>query len=179
MAEFTATAFAKGIGLHLHLCEELPRVHGDGRLLRQAVSHVLDNAVRFTTKGKLDVMLNCKDPSANDLLLELTTRDTGLGIIALNQERIFDRFAQVESSNTRSFGGTGLGLSLAKTYVEMMGGSITLESVVGDGSSFTIVLALPVIDETKMDKPKETAVRPKIVNMQTVQISKECVKNCV
>lgn len=147
VAEFTAAAFAKGIGLHLRLSEELPPVVGDGRLLRQALTHLLDNAVRFTAKGKVDVILNCADAEADRLAVEIVVRDTGIGITQKDQARIFDRFSQVESNLSRSHDGAGLGLSLVQAYAEIMGGSVKVESALGDGATFTMALQLEAVSD--------------------------------
>lgn len=147
VAEFTAAAHARGIGLYLRLSEELPDVVGDGRLLRQAMSHLLDNAVKFTPKGRVDVMLDCDAPSADRLNVTLSVRDTGIGIEQKDQSRIFDRYKQADNGSTRGFDGTGLGLAMARAYAEMMGGSITVDSTFGEGSTFTMTLEFDTVKD--------------------------------
>ncbi len=154
VAEFSAAAHSKGIGLHLRLCEEMPRVIGDARLLHQAMTHLLDNAVRFTEKGKVDVILNCDASGEGTFKTELIIRDTGIGINKRDQTRIFERFTQVQSDTSRGYDGTGLGLALTKAYVEKMGGAVTVDSKKGEGSTFNLALQFAAADRENLQSRK-------------------------
>jgi signal transduction histidine kinase/ActR/RegA family two-component response regulator len=116
---------------------------GDPTRIRQILTNLCSNAIKFTQKGK--IKLTVRSPSApSDAVMELyiAVADTGIGIAPAQQETIFNKFTQADSSINRKYGGTGLGLAITKTLVELMGGGITLESVATFGSTFTIRLPL-------------------------------------
>ena len=115
----------------------------DAQKLRSAISHLLGNAIKFTLSGQihLEARHERKIGGAADQL-RISITDTGIGIDRADFARIFDVFEQADNSNTRRFGGTGLGLAIVKTYVECLGGEVTLESVLGGGSTFSLHLPL-------------------------------------
>ena len=115
--------------------EGLGIAHVDEQRLRQVLINLLANAVKFTEDGS--VVLTGVDKGHSVLF---SVSDTGIGISPLDQQRLFQPFVQVESSSSRRFGGTGLGLSLSRQFVERMGGTLTLESALGKGSTFTVML---------------------------------------
>lgn len=147
---------AKEKGLEIGLMPEpdLPRfVLGDPLRLQQILVNLLGNAVKFTARGAVSVSVGHRKRDDGSLDLSFVVRDTGLGIPAERMDRLFQRFSQVDASITRQFGGTGLGLAICKALVELMGGTIRAESVVGEGSAFhfTIRAAIgdkPLDDET-------------------------------
>jgi signal transduction histidine kinase len=100
--------------------------------LRQILNNLIGNALKFTSEGSIEIKVFC-----NDHLLFFSVKDTGIGIDPILHEAIFERFRQVELTHSRKYGGTGLGLSLAKAYIEMLGGTNHLESVPGQGSTFS------------------------------------------
>jgi signal transduction histidine kinase len=110
-------------------------VVGDSTRLRQVLVNLIGNAVKFTAKGEVVVRAKA-DSRAGELLLLFTVADTGIGIPADKQARLFKSFSQVDSSTTRHFGGTGLGLAISKRLAELMGGSMWVESEAGRGSRF-------------------------------------------
>jgi signal transduction histidine kinase len=124
---------------HLALTAELPNptltLRTDGDKLRQVLINVIENAVTFTERGRVTV--RAVERGA-DVVFEV--QDTGIGIAAENLERIFEPFWQVEQRKTRRFGGTGLGLSTARRLAKLLGGDVTVESQLGVGSTFRIVL---------------------------------------
>ena len=151
VAEYAAAASAADVELRLRLADEMPNVVGDGRLLRQAVLHVLDNAIRFTQKGQVDVIVKCDDAGtdkdgADKVAVSLIVRDTGIGIEEKHLGEIFERFKQIDSKVLRSQSGSGLGLSLAKSYADLIGGQIETQSVFGEGSTFSINVTLARTD---------------------------------
>jgi signal transduction histidine kinase len=103
---------------------------------KQVLSNLVHNAVKFTPQGGTVAV----SASGEDKWIKIQVSDTGIGIPESEQEKIFDRFYQVDSSLTRKVGGTGIGLNIAKEYVEMHGGKIWVESKFGEGSTFTFTL---------------------------------------
>jgi len=128
-------AQAKGLAVTTAIDPGLPAGIGDPRRVTQVVLNLLGNAIKFTDAGLVAVSLRAEGQS-----LELTVRDTGPGIAPADQGRVFNEFQQLDSSSTRAKGGTGLGLSISKRIVDLHGGSITLESRVGEGAVFRVRL---------------------------------------
>ena len=130
-------AYEKGIELSYFIAPEVPRaVMGDITRLRQVIINLLSNGVKFTNEGRVSVHVQA---SQNEGIPEIVfaVNDTGIGILASKQAAIFESFSQADSSTTRQFGGTGLGLAICKRLVELMGGSIWVESEEGKGSTFS------------------------------------------
>jgi len=109
---------------------------GDPTRLRQVILNLVGNAIKFTSSGEVSVSVQAEPQADQPALLRFTVRDTGLGIPPEKQKAIFSAFTQAESSTTRNFGGTGLGLTISRRLVEMLGGRIWLESQPGRGSAF-------------------------------------------
>jgi PAS domain S-box-containing protein len=136
-------AAAKKLVLALELPGALPtRVLGDPLRLKQVLINLMSNAVKFTSSGS--VTLRARQLTCNGRLVSLRfeVADTGIGIAAEQQARIFEPFTQADSSTTRRFGGTGLGLSIVRSLVDMMGGQLELQSWPGQGSAFSVTLTL-------------------------------------
>jgi signal transduction histidine kinase len=136
----TPMAAEKGLSLQLQLPDEPIRVVSDEHKIRQVVTNLLSNAVKFTDRGGIQVSGAISDGSA-----VVEVRDTGIGIAAGDIDRIFDPFWQVEPAATRRFGGTGLGLGVARKLVRLLEGRLDVSSEVGRGSAFTLVLPLTVM----------------------------------
>lgn len=142
---FSQQASKKGLELLADLPpEENLVVRGDALRLRQIVVNLLGNAVKFTARGEIFLRLRVVERSELGLKFQLTVSDTGIGIPLEAQQRIFEHFAQADGSTTRQYGGTGLGLAISQRLVDMMGGSIDVESQPGRGAAFTVELALPI-----------------------------------
>jgi CheY-like chemotaxis protein/HPt (histidine-containing phosphotransfer) domain-containing protein len=134
---FSGAARLKKINLAHLLSPSTPRsVIGDEGRVRQVLTNVLGNAVKFTAAGEVVLYVDAADIGGDRIRLDFRVRDTGIGIPPEKQRDIFDIFAQVDGSTTRRYGGTGLGLSIARQLCEMMGGSISVESELGAGSTF-------------------------------------------
>jgi signal transduction histidine kinase/DNA-binding response OmpR family regulator len=134
-------AQAKGLEIACMIDARLPRhVSGDAVRLRQVLLNLAGNAVKFTETGGVAVMV---EPDAGPAGVSFAVRDTGIGIAPDAQARIFEEFEQAEGGMTRKFGGTGLGLTISRRIVERMGGSLTLQSAPGQGSTFRFTVALP------------------------------------
>jgi len=139
---------------------EIPeRAKGDGDRLRQILNNLLSNAVKFTESG--DIILRIEKGSQphaeNTFPLRISVRDTGIGIPADKIAMLFNRFEQVDSSMTRRFGGTGLGLAISRQLAELMGGSLTVESNPGEGSTFSLQVNLETVRETPETGPPSSA----------------------
>jgi two-component system, OmpR family, phosphate regulon sensor histidine kinase PhoR len=115
---------------------ELPPVDCDEGLLRQVVTNLVDNALKYSPGGGR-IELRLEDGPEH---VRISVHDEGLGIPASEQERIFDKFYRLDADMSRGVGGSGLGLHIARELVEQMGGTISVESVPGSGSTFTVVL---------------------------------------
>ncbi|NVO05744.1 MAG: PAS domain S-box protein [Rhodoferax sp.] len=136
----------KGLVLESSLQPDLPaEVIGDPVRLRQILTNLCDNAIKFTAEGGVYVRLGSV-PTATGHELQITVRDTGLGIPADKQQGVFEAFSQADTSTTRRFGGTGLGLTICARLVALMGGRIWLESTEGVGSSFHFTLQVQAAD---------------------------------
>jgi signal transduction histidine kinase/CheY-like chemotaxis protein len=147
----------KGIDLALRLAPDLPRRRrGDPTRLRQIVLNLIGNALKFTEHG--EVVVGAEPAVAPAIGVRFNVTDTGIGIPADKHQVIFDSFSQVDSSTTRKYGGTGLGLTICKTLVEMMGGIIGLRSEPGRGSCFFFILPLPIAQT--VEQPAVTSAIP-------------------
>ncbi len=138
---YAIMAGKKGLGFSLDVTPAAAGAwRGDADRLNQVVGNLLSNGVKFTPSGEVTA---CFDLNPDGDGLRLTVRDTGLGIAAEKQATLFEKFVQADNSATRRFGGTGLGLAICRELVQMMGGSIGVESREGEGSTFTVDLPLP------------------------------------
>ena len=132
-----AQAQAKGLDLVVSIMPEVPpALRGDPHHVRQVLINLIGNAVKFTERGSVTVHVSAHGETANAVRLKFSIRDTGMGIAPEAQAKIFDSFTQADQSTTRRFGGTGLGTTIARQLVRLMGGQIGLESAVGLGSTF-------------------------------------------
>ena len=126
-----------------------PRVIGDAGRLRQVILNLAGNAIKFTENGEVMLAVRCAaDATDNRVRLEFTVRDTGIGMSDEMQGRLFRIFEQGSSATTKRYGGTGLGLAISQQLVQMMGGSITVDSVTGQGSTFCFRLDLALAGAT-------------------------------
>ena len=148
-----SSAAAKDIDLLVRYRPELPTTFvGDIGRMRQVMTNLVGNAIKFTETGH--VLVDVTGEVENDVAnLTIRVQDTGIGIPANQLGGVFEKFRQVDGSNTRKYEGTGLGLSISSSLVEMMDGEISVESVVGEGSTFIVKLALPIAEDIKKAKP--------------------------
>lgn len=136
-------ALEKGVTLTAYAAGEVPTVlHGDPVRLRQVLMNLVGNAVKFTEHGEVDVRLDKGGEEQGSFTLRITVRDTGIGISPEQQAMLFQPFQQADGSITRRFGGTGLGLVIAKRLVQLMDGDISVQSTPGEGSTFTATVRL-------------------------------------
>lgn len=141
---FSYAAESKGIQLNVTVADNLPPlVTADSGHLRQILVHLMSNAIKFTEQGGIDLRLTAEETSIPEkTILRIAVQDSGIGIDPVNHRAIFDLFTQLDDSHTRPYDGIGLGLTLTKRLVELMGGSISVESRLGKGSTFTLLLPL-------------------------------------
>jgi signal transduction histidine kinase/ActR/RegA family two-component response regulator len=135
----------KGITVSCHVASTVEdSVRGDAGRLRQVLVNLVGNAIKFTDQGEISVTITLDERDGENQIVRCTVADTGIGIAPEKQEMIFEPFSQADSSTTRKFGGTGLGLTICARLVSMMGGIIWLESEVGRGSRFNFTTCLKV-----------------------------------
>ena len=138
---FSGRTCDKGIEIAAHIARDVPAtVQGDPVRLRQVLGNLVNNAVKFTESGAVLLGAALAPRGNGEPWLEFSVTDTGMGIAAEEQKRIFDAFEQADGSVTRKFGGTGLGLAISRQIVEMMGGTMSLTSAPGRGSRFSFAI---------------------------------------
>ncbi len=170
---YAPTAAAKGVALESEVLDDVPRrLVGDSVRLGQIVNNLVNNAIKFTQQGR--VRITCSSRSVGDdvVAVSIDVEDTGPGIPADALDRIFDAFAQQDSSTTRRFGGTGLGLPICRQLVAAMGGELAVDSEVGRGSRFTVTMRMPVappdapaehVEPTPVPPPSAGDPRPRVL----------------
>ncbi len=145
--DFAATlalqAHQKGLELNCGMSPDIPSLlRGDPGRVRQVLTNLAGNAVKFTPAGEVAIRVSLASETPNDVMLRFSVADTGIGIPIEKQNRLFDKFSQVDASTTRQYGGTGLGLAIARELAEKMGGAIGVQSEPGKGSEFWFTACL-------------------------------------
>ena len=149
-------AAVNNIELLLDISEDTPQqIIGDVTRLRQIIVNLLSNAVKFTEQGEITVSVNIIKKNDSQVEIQFSVSDTGIGIPQDRMDRLFKSFSQVDSSTTRKFGGTGLGLTISKRLSELMGGRIWVESEAGKGSTFHFTIFAEISDEPITEYSKE------------------------
>lgn len=146
LALFSYQAEEKQIALSINIMPNTPlKLCGDQGRIRQILVNLLGNALKFTEKGSVSVRVSLDNQSSKEYVLRVEVADTGIGMTPTEQEKLFKSFSQADSSTTRKYGGTGLGLVISKRLAEMMGGQIGLLSTKDVGTTFwfTVILAAP------------------------------------
>jgi len=152
----------KGLELLCELAPEVPEmVRADANRLNQILINLVGNAIKFTHEGEVAVKVQVDAGGQEDRVLHFEVADTGIGVPPEKQKVIFDAFAQADTSTTRKYGGTGLGLTISTRLLEKMGGKIWLESEVGKGSRFHFTLPVAVVDPERVEIGK--AAPPEIL----------------
>ncbi|MCX6120087.1 MAG: response regulator [Ignavibacteriales bacterium] len=155
------------IGKDVKLVQEvepnLPLLNTDTLKVKQILLNLLSNAAKFTEHGAITVIAK----KQNDMV-SISVKDDGIGIEPKNLNRVFEEFQQIDSSNARKYKGTGLGLAIAKNYARLLGGSLTVHSEIGKGSTFTLVIP-PVISDEKLLKPNDET--PDVKNVVGTPVS--------
>ncbi len=133
---------SKDLTFNIHIDPSIPPyLQGDPLRIKQILLNLISNSIKFTSKGTIELTINLVNPEPN-LVLQFNVKDSGIGIPQDKQKLLFEAFTQVDSSTTREYGGTGLGLQISKRLVELMGGHIQVTSEINVGSTFSFTLAL-------------------------------------
>ena len=159
------TLKGKDVSLHFTVAEAARSAMTDSLKLRQVMLNLLSNAAKFTEAGEIVV-----DAKANGTELVLTVEDTGIGVPPEQLAVIFQKFRQIEGSSTRKYGGTGLGLAIVREVTRVLGGEVTVQSIVGRGTTFTVTLpgvldggALPVAGREVVPVVKASPIRASVL----------------
>ncbi|MGR8931211.1 MAG: ATP-binding protein [Gammaproteobacteria bacterium] len=156
----------KGLKLLHPPSKQYHTVTGDPHRLRQVLINLIGNAIKFTEHGEIRISLNELMRNSEQVLLEICVSDTGVGINEEQKKRLFKAFSQGDSSVTRNYGGTGLGLVISKRLIEQMGGSIKLSSKENVGSSFTFTVILGVGEPVVTDANHDPAIARQTIDQQ-------------
>ena len=164
-------AETKGVELAIDWSPETPRrVIGDEGRVRQILTNLVGNAIKFTEQGTVSVEVGGVESDASSVRVRFAVRDTGIGIEPEKLEHVFDQFTQADASTRRRFGGTGLGLTISRKLSELMGGGVHVESVVGEGSTFTFEVPFQLCDEVCPVTP-----RPSLMGLRVLGVDDNAV----
>ena len=142
---YTQIIHSKGLDLQSHWRGSKHRYLGDANRLRQMLGNYLNNAIKFTKEGCIHIEAKEISFDDNSAELEFSVSDSGIGIAAEQQPRLFERFSQADNSISRTYGGTGLGLSIVRSLAQLMAGDVGVETAVGKGSRFWFRVRLPIL----------------------------------
>ena len=157
-----ARARDKGLQFDLQLGDNLPgAIIGDATRLRQILVNLIGNAIKFTERGRVDLSVTCAERTAQKVVMHFTVTDTGIGIDSGALERLFKPFTQADTSMSRRYGGTGLGLAISMRLSQAMGGSLQVQSAIGKGTTFRLILPCMLPDTTSV--PTRTTEAPRFV----------------
>ncbi len=160
MKPFQFSSRQKGLKLSVRIGQDVPEVlNGDPDRIMQVVRNLVGNALKFTDHGEVAVEFRLLRPG-DPMLVECSVRDTGIGIPEDRLPELFQVFTQLESSRTKRFGGTGLGLAISRRLVEMMGGTVGVESRLGKGSTFSFTVSLRPAREEHREQVRPSLVAP-------------------
>ncbi|MBR5360025.1 MAG: fatty acid-binding protein DegV, partial [Lachnospiraceae bacterium] len=142
-------AHDKGLRFDISIDPQVPTaLYGDEVRIKQILVNLLNNAVKYTSEGSVELRVECEEADDENVMLNISVSDTGMGIKKEALPYLFDAFKRVDEEKNRYIEGTGLGLSIVKQLVELMGGTITVNSVYGEGSMFTVMLKQGISDHT-------------------------------
>ncbi|MDB4997834.1 MAG: putative two-component hybrid sensor and regulator, partial [Myxococcaceae bacterium] len=168
---FRPLAADKGLSLEVHCAGGVPEtITTDATRLRQIFFNLLGNAIKFTPSGKIELILSAKNSSEPEPRLKVEISDTGIGLTEEEQQKLFRPFSQADGSNSRRFGGTGLGLVISRKLARALGGDVTVKSLHRRGSTFTVEVAtgdissVPIVDQlcTAVARDEPTGVLPEL-----------------
>ena len=169
-------AHGKGLELTVFVDADVPAtVRGDRGRLRQVLTNLLSNAVKFTHRGDVAVRVEQLERDEAGAKLRFEVSDTGIGIAQGKLDRLFESFAQADTSTTRRYGGTGLGLAISRQLVQLMGGEIRAESGAGRGSRFSFVVTLPVAEDARPAPRPAPAAELKVLAVDDRATNREIV----
>ncbi|MBR5381304.1 MAG: response regulator, partial [Oscillospiraceae bacterium] len=139
----------KGLDFNLHIDENLPDVLlGDMMRIQQVIINILTNAVKYTPEGEVNFSVLSEKKEGSRLMLGFVVNDTGIGIKEEDQKKLFRDFERLDAEKNRNIEGTGLGLAITRSLVELMGGELSLRSIYGEGSTFTVILPQTILEDS-------------------------------
>ncbi len=157
----------RGLGLHLSLpADQDLLVQGDSVRLKQVLLNLIGNAIKFTAEGRIDAELDVVERKAHEVVLAFRVRDTGIGISPETQAKLFQAFSQGDSSTTRRYGGSGLGLSISQRLVRQMGGEIIVTSEPARGATFAFTVTFPLALDVAPPAPDGTISTDVYLNLR-------------
>jgi|LGOV01.1.fsa_nt_gb PAS domain S-box-containing protein len=156
LQSFYFRAEEKHVDMIYNINSDVPEIlKGDFIRLKQILRNLLSNALKFTEAGQIELNTNIKKIDLEHVSLQISVKDTGIGICSNKIERIFESFTQSDISITRKYGGTGLGLTITKSLIHLMGGNISVESVEDEGTVFEVIIPFEIIKENEFKIMKE------------------------
>lgn len=174
---FNVSAVDKGLELSCYIDPRLDKlVIGDSTRLRQIASNIIGNAVKFTLNGEVCVRLQVVREEGNAIGIELSVRDTGIGMSEKSIDTLFDQFSQADTSTTRKFGGTGLGMAISRQLTELMDGNIKATSKLGEGTTFVVALEFALGKSNRIASIDNTQLPPaRVIVVDDNQTNREIV----
>lgn len=177
VALFRPKALNKGLSMPLVIEDTVPHiVLGDPSRIRQIISNLISNAIKFTKEGKVETKVQAKKLEDDYSEIKMRILDTGIGIEKEAINRLFQSFQQADVSTTRKYGGTGLGLAISKELATRMGGSISVESVYGEGSIFSVVIPMKVTQQESKIEGRKRADHVKNISALGEEMKDSCLK---
>lgn len=168
---FKVSAEEKSLGLTHAIDKDVPvNLIGDPYRLNQILMNLTSNAIKFTDKGSVKIIVKLIEKTKKDAQLQFSVTDTGIGIAKDKLDYIFNIFTQESSSTTRRFGGTGLGLSICKRLVELQGGTIQVDSEPGKGASFSFSLRFDISENNQEEETLQTEFKPTLKKLSDIKI---------
>jgi PAS domain S-box-containing protein len=164
ISPLAVTANAKGLSLNCEISGDIPvRVFGDPTRIRQVITNLVGNAIKFTERGLVNLSVEHLESTPDNVSIKVSVADTGVGIPADQLTRLFHRFSQADNPSTQKQVGSGLGLSISRQLVELMGGTMGVETEVGTGSTFWFTLTLPVVESSQSVRNEPSVQIPEAV----------------
>jgi signal transduction histidine kinase/CheY-like chemotaxis protein len=158
---YSGMASRKGLALNADVDAGIaPALLFDPVRLQQVIGNLVNNAIKFTPSGEVSIRVRLVEVRPTQNVLRLEVRDTGIGMTAVEQERVFEAFTQASADTTSRFGGTGLGLSISRQLTRLMGGTIEIRSHPGEGTEVRVTLPLPVADAKALAAPAASVLSP-------------------
>ncbi len=159
----------QGLKMHYTISDEIPEyINTDSKKLQQILSNLIGNAIKFTNEGLISIKIDLLKSNTNQIFLQFSVSDTGIGIKQEDFPKIFQSFTQIDSSTRKLHSGTGLGLSITKNYIELLGGKIEFKSEYGKGTSFYFQIPIKIVENKEILSEKnneETTTLPKSINV--------------
>jgi signal transduction histidine kinase/DNA-binding response OmpR family regulator/HPt (histidine-containing phosphotransfer) domain-containing protein len=174
---FSVAAEQKSIGLFFDVAPDVPPLlGGDPLRLGQVINNLVGNAIKFTEQGEIQVTVDVAERGSGSVRLRIAVSDTGIGMTSEQRDRLFRPFTQGDASMTRHYGGTGLGLTICRRLVELMGGEIDVDSTSGKGSLFTFTVQLSLPERATSDPTPDTLRRMRTLIVDDQETSRHIIE---